>query len=427
MTHAVVTLVEYGAAVDFDGDEDLAHRLVQEGEAWKTKLGLQYSPLEVTSYRGKISVRARDVSGFLRVGETELEIAPKFLDGESIATGEWRLALWRILTAIDNEPVLAQSTLADDDPSRSLPDLMARTFLASVVAGRQAGMPRGYAEQHGRLAVLRGRLDPAHTADLVLRPWAIDCVYDEYVEDIPVNRLLRWAAQALAADVLSGRLHRVLLEQVSAMSDVGIVPPGILEAERIVLPPQHRELEPAVEIARLLLRGRNLVHRQGRYDVQGFLWKSSEVFETFVFRLMRRVARSIGGLRVTKESIKLGVPVAGTAVYTFSTEPDVRVSDSSGTTKLILDAKYKNWTSNVPGRNDRYQVITGGWASECEHVGLVYPAPSGIRRGPMRWTLSGASVPLDLAAVFVNLPEMAKASGERQLAEELRDDLSSFV
>lgn len=426
MSGASLTLVEYGEPVELHVSETAVEELLEHGEAWRRRLGLSQPPLEIGLREGAVTVRSRDVAGFLRIGDIDLEIAPKFLSGPAIESGRWRIALWRILAAVEENPLLAPPTLAHEEFSSSISDLMGWSFLASLAAGRLRGMPRGYVEGQDRLHVLRGRLDASRTSELVLRPWQIDCVFDDYSEDIAVNRLLRWAGEALAGEVLSRRLHRRLTEECAALCGVGSMPPGILEAERLVLQPQHRDLEPALTIARLLLRGHSLVHRRGSFDVHGFLWKSADVFERFVFRLMSHVARRVGGVRITKNTVPLGRPTTSN-VRGFGTEPDVRFSDLLGVTRLVLDAKYKNWSGLAPKREDRYQVIIGGWVTGAKRVGLVYPAPNGIRHGPERWALLGPTVPSELVAVFVNLVEMAEPRGERQLVEELRQDLAGYL
>lgn len=419
-------LVEYGEPVPLpDVEPGTVDQLVEHGEAWKKQLGLSHSPFCIGERNGMVTISARDVAGFLRIGDLDVEVAPKFLSGPAITTGRWRAALWRILAATDDDPLLAPPTIASDEPTRTISDLMGWSFLASMTAARLRGMPRGYTERRGQLPVLRGRIDVSRTADMVLHPYRLHCVYDVYSEDIAVNRLLRWAAQALARDVLSPRLTRALQGEVAALEGVGGVPPGLLEAERLVLPPQYRQLEPAVRIARLLLRGHSLVHRRGTEGVHGFLWKSADVFERFVFRLVRRVSRQVGGLYVKKQPVGLGTP-DGSGGRAFRTEPDVRISDNART-RIVLDAKYKTWAGHAPKREDRYQVIVGGWVVSCDFVGLVYPSLDGERQYPLSWSLHGPAAPSKMVSIFVNLIEMADKRGERRLLSDLRQDLAPYL
>ena len=302
---------------------------------------------------------------------------------------------------------------------------MGWVFLASLAAGRLRGMPRGYVETREALSILRGRLDPARLLETVFRPDLVPCIFDSYSENIAINRLFRWAAEVLASDVVSPRLATMLQQEALALSDLTGPLPGLLEAERLILPPQHRELEPGLRIARLLLRGHSLVHRRGTDEVRGFLWKISEMFERFVFRLIRRLAQRMSGVVVSKDRLLLGTPGLG-ASRAFRTEPDVRVRTSTGT-RLVLDAKYKTWTTVVPGRDDRYQVITGGWLVHCPHVGLVYPSLEGQRSPPLSWHLQGPGVPTTMVAIFVNMVEMADRKGERRLVADLLDDLTPYL
>lgn len=427
MTRTQVTLVEYGEGIEIAGDEGFVNAINKEADLWKNRLGLQSSPFEATSMGARVRLRTRDVAGFIRVGDYQIEVAPKFLDPSSVVSGEWRVALWRILELVENDSLFSQSYLLAENQDRSLIDVMARSFLASLRFGSSQGLPRGYREQSGKQVVLRGRVDTSRFGDLVLRPWELSCVFEDYVEDIPINRLFRWTARELARDVYSLQLHRSLIEFDSLLSHVEATPPSPEEVDRLRLPVQYRDLVPALDIARLIMQSKGLSHGIQSHEVSGFLWKSSDVYEAFVFRLMRLTAGRRLGLRVSKDSFDLASPVRPPASRSFRTEPDVQVRDGHGQSILILDAKYKSWQGGVPGPADRYQVIVGGWITGCDRVALAYPSPGGRRREAMRWELNGPSSPTLLAAIFVNLSAMSNPRGERQLSDELLEDLEEVL
>lgn len=392
-------------------------------QTWKNKLGLQIPPLRAEIQPDGKSLRlwAQGVTGFLRIGNTSLEIKPKFLKGIDDEE-RWRMALVRTLIVtgqghhFDRRPTVAKAS------SFYLADLMAQRFLDSLSNGVMMGLPRTYVGQEGVLPYLRGRLDIKRLAYTMHLPGLIPCIYEELHEDSPLNRLFRWAAVELSKSVISPRLGLNLQELAISMGDVSAEPPGLIQAESLFLPPQYNHLEEALNIARLVLKSKSLEHAAGSSNLKGFLWNSAKVFEDFVKVLVRNVCLKHHGYVFSDTILPLGSPGLVTTRSSLTTNPDVRIL-MDGQTLFVLDVKYK-LIKNQPKAEDVYQVMAGARVVECAICGLIYPSSEGIQ--PLLWKLKGAGNPRILVAVFVDVNEMADSKGMGMLAQKLHDELEEL-
>jgi 5-methylcytosine-specific restriction enzyme subunit McrC len=411
----LLSLTEYGAPTKGRWQASFLSSLRAESQKWKLILGLPQEPFSIEYVRQGIhSIRAQGIAGFLKIDDTAVEIRPKFL---SPISHSWRRALWRILTLVEDEPSLESQSTAVVEDEESFSDLLGWILLDSVRLAKLQGVPRGYVEMRDVVPVLRGRIDLSRMVDIVSRPYILPCVYDNFSENIPLNRLVRWATGQLARLVNSPRLGKMLTDEADEFVGVDFIPPGVVEAERISLPVQYTHLDPALHVSRLLLRRQSLQHEEDEFRAPGFLWKSSEVFERFVGYLLERMLKDYQSLW-RLESFRQ--TLAYRQGRNISTRPDYRIV-SNNKTIAVLDAKYKVWQNNKrPMVQDVYQVMAAGRINNCSRVFLVYPRWDNTQPPVMTWRISGAGQPVTLAALFIDLSCMAQENGEQSLINAFR-------
>ncbi len=416
----IVAVVENDAGVPFRLNEHERALLVQQSEVWRAVLGLSHVPFAYTDG----ALTARNVTGFVRLGDALIEVVPKFLAGSDAGGASWQAALWAILTRVYRFPVLGSEVTGDVLLESRFPDLLGYVLLNSLRASRPSGRPMGYVSERRTLRTVRGHLDVSRILDVLLHPGSVPCEYDAYSEDVVVNRLLRWSAQQLATNVRSTPLGHDLMEEAMAFRGVSSVPPGWTEAERITLSPHHALLQPAVTVGQLLLAGRGLRHGMGTQEMPGFLWNSAVVFESMVRLLVQSAVRSVlPGSYIKRGAVTIGRPV-GRELALYN-DPDIRLAHVDSTI-AILDAKYKTWR-RVPVADDVRQVVTGAWVEDCPIGALIYPSPAATPKDPAEWRLEGPGNPKRLWALFVDLTEMADPEGERRLVDRLSIDLLKMI
>lgn len=386
------------------------HALAEANKRWTRALGLSRDPIRVEDLGdGRVQMRAEAVTGVVRVGDTDIEIAPKFL---SVTDASWQTVLWRILTVVEGGHVDDNLTTAHELASLSMPDLLAEMFLASYARGAARGVPRGYLIEEASGPLLRGSLDVSRLGEWVARPWEVPYVADLLTDDTPLARLLRWAAECLAATVKAPGRARAVREIASSLSHVGRQPPHIFDAQRISLGPQHLGLETARVVGLLLLEGAGVNHARGEHALSGFLWNSDVIYENYIYWLCRRAASKRGD-RISKFAIKFGEVVSGKGSL-LETTPDVVFRDSQGTAVAVTDSKYKRLGSR-PKAPDTYQVLTAGHVLGCQRISLTYPVAQD--REPTVWRVSSAlgSSDIELTALPLNLMSLTLPDGHQAL------------
>jgi 5-methylcytosine-specific restriction endonuclease McrBC regulatory subunit McrC len=411
-----IELQEYGAPVVCEAKDLDFRALTEANKRWRKVLGLSSDPIRVEDIgNGLMKLRAEAVTGVVRIGDTDIEIAPKFL---SAADGSWQTVLWRILSVVEGGHVDDKLTTAHHLASLSMPDLLAEMFLASYAKGAARGLPRSYVTEQAAGNTLRGSLDTSRLGEWVARPWELPYVADLLTDDTALARLLRWSAECLAATVKAPGRARAVREIAAGLAHVGRQPPHLLDAQRIVLGIQHQGLEAARLVGLLLLEGAGVHHASGDHALSGFLWNSDLIYENYVYWLCRRTA-SQRGKRVNKGAIKFGEIIAGVGSR-LETTPDVVFRDARGIPIAITDSKYKRLGSR-PKAPDTYQVLTAGHVLGCQRVSLTYPVA--VNREPTVWRIASAlgGNDIELTALPLNLMGLLLPEGSQSLIDTIID------
>lgn len=405
-----IELQEYGAPVVHHMKHLDLYALAEANKRWSRALGLSGDPIRVEDVgNGFVKLRAEAVTGIVRIGGTDIEIVPKFL---SASVGSWQMVLWRILMVVEGGYVDENLTAAQNLASLSIPDLLAEMFLASYAKGAVRGLPRGYLTEPAVGNTLRGTLDISRLGEWVARSWELPYVADHLTDDTELARLLRWAAEYLAATVKAPARARAVREIAAGLAHVGRQPPHLFDAQRIALGLQHRGLEAAKVVGLLLLEGTGIHHASGSYALSGFLWNSDVIYENYVYWLCRRAASQCRK-RVNKSVIQFGEVISGTGSK-LRTTPDVVFYNAYGVPVAIADSKYKHLGSR-PKALDTYQVLTAGHVLGCQRVSLTYPVA--VNREPTVWRVPSAlgGGAIELTALPINLMGLTVHEGQQAL------------
>jgi 5-methylcytosine-specific restriction endonuclease McrBC regulatory subunit McrC len=395
-----VALQEYGEPVLCSTDHIDLRALESANQRWRKALGLAVNPIGVEEHSdGLVKLRAEAVTGVIRVGDTDIEIAPKFL---SVDDASWQSVLWHILTVVEGGYLDEDVTTAHELASIAMSDLLAEVFLTSYSRGAARGLPRTYVTEQAVGKTLRGSLDLTRTGQWLARPWEVPYVSDLLTDDTSLARLLRWTAECLASTVKTPARARALVEVAAALAHVGGRPPHLIDARRTSLGVQHQRLEAARVVGVLLLEGAGLHHAAGQHELSGFLWNSDTVYENYIFWLCRRAAATCG-FRVGKAAVRFGDLVSGEGTR-FETTPDVVFRSAQGQPVAVTDSKYKRLGSR-PKAPDTYQVLTAGQVLGCQRVALTYPVDHD--REATTWRVQSALGGADIALTALPLNFMA--------------------
>jgi len=418
MTPNRIRLQEYGEPVVLRDQDIEISTLIKASSRWKKILGLSCEPFKVENIgNGQIQIRAEAITGVVRIGNTDIEVAPKFLDSTD---GSWPTILWRILMVVEGGYVDENLTSAHHSAALAIPDLLAEIFLASFAQGAARGLPRTYLSEQNQGTSLKGAFDISRISEWVSRPWIVPYVADDFTDDTSLSRLLHWSANCLAATVKLPSRAKALREIAANLAHVGRRPPYLLEAQRTQLSAQHRGLEGARMVGLLLLEGAGVSHASGRHALSGFLWNSDTIYENYIFWLCQQAANQ-HGFKVTKSEMIFGEVITGEG-RKLKTTPDVVFRDITGTPIAVADAKYKLLGSR-PKASDIYQVFTAGHILGCRKVSLTYPSSNTREGTAWRIPSSLGAVDIVLTALPINLMVLSTAHGHKTLI----DNVSSWL
>lgn len=407
-----IQLQEYGPRVLVPIDLLDLRDLEEANRRWSKLLGLSRSPIQAQLQgQNTIGLRAEGVTGAIRIGDVDVEIAPKFLDNSQ---ANWQSALWRILEVAEGAQVDFESTAGNEISNSYLPDLLAEIFISSFRRGSLRGLPTGYKTRRSQGMSLRGQLDTSRIATMIAKPWLVPYVTDLLVEDVPLSRLLKWAATILSQSVVAPNRVKSLRQIVGTLGHVANHPPSLTEARRIQVGVQHLPLEPAKTVGLLLLEGATVNHSNGAFRIPGFLWNSDSIYENFIFHLCRKVALR-NSLTVAKHSINFGELYEGTGTQ-LQTIPDVVFRDKTGLAVAVADSKYKNFGSR-PQSSDSYQVFTAAHVVGCRKSSLIFPGKS--NQQPSCWRIDSklGAESVYLTALPIDILAMSEPAGFSALAD----------
>jgi 5-methylcytosine-specific restriction enzyme subunit McrC len=235
------------------------------------------------------------------------------------------------------------------------------------------GLCSGYRKEEGALFTVRGQIrvaDQIRNHFGVMPP--IECSYDEFTDDTPMNQLLKAAIVRLGILRIKSPTSRARLRSLAAaFSNVSYVSfdPEYLPQVRYDRANDH--FRGAVELARLILRSRSIDADAGRVSGASFLINLATVFENFVVTALREV------LGLSPQSFPqhaAGRPLFLDADMQLRLEPDISWW-SHGRCVFMGDVKYKR-TPDAAGvkHPDLYQLLAYTTATQLPHGLLIYAA-----------------------------------------------------
>ncbi|HKG39447.1 MAG TPA: hypothetical protein VKB25_10695 [Conexibacter sp.] len=236
----------------------------------------------------------------------------------------------------------------------------------------RCGLARDYVDRREMLTTLRGRVAfERQVAARPGRPIPVECAFQEYSEDTPLNQLVKAAHETLLPlpgleSQLAMRLrHRArrTFGGVRSIEHLREVPTELLFLG------MHREWEAVARIAWLILRLLGIRDWSGTIEAAAFTVDMNQLFERYVANVTReRAAAARCELEAGRERTLTvaGQRADGVAVPEVTIKPDLVVL-RDGVPVAVGDVKYKlpaggaGWKSR-----DAYQLI-----AYCVRLGLA--------------------------------------------------------
>jgi 5-methylcytosine-specific restriction enzyme subunit McrC len=173
---------------------------------------------------------------------------------------------------------------------------LAWAFDAEVRRALRYGIARDYLARLDTLVGPRGRIDLVRQFRVHQdRSFPVECLFQEYTEDIPLNRLIKAANQRVRRlPGLGDELARRLAMTTSGFTDVATVEYSPASIPEPTFTRLNRHWEPAARVATLILRQEALRDRTGTTVGTAFTVDMNALFEKFVEEVVHDEARRAG-------------------------------------------------------------------------------------------------------------------------------------
>jgi len=251
----------------------------------------------------------------------------------------------------------------DQDLLPSIISFFARTADAALARG----VLRAYRSIDDRLVALRGRIDMREQIRKPALSSPIACTFDEYTPDNAENRFLRAALRrARRVSSVPIEVRRSIdrsLVRLDEVADVAVHPDDF---DRLVFTRLNQHYEPALRLARLVLRNLTLLDDHGGTGASSFLVDMNDLFQRFVTLRLRRALN--GTLRLIDEPLRHLGHNGQVRMY-----PDLEFHDLlTNRVAYVGDVKYKLTSDGRARASDYYQLLAYCTALHLSEGVLVY-------------------------------------------------------
>jgi 5-methylcytosine-specific restriction enzyme subunit McrC len=307
--------------------------------------------------------------GTARLGSLSVEIRPK-------------VAVDRLLFLISyaSNPKAWRATDFGFRTERGLFEAVIPGFVLQVQHALSSGLLHGYRTTEDALMTLRGRI---RVGDQIRRrfglPIPLEVRYGEFTSDIEENRLLRAAAAVLGRQhIRSMDARRSLRATERLLAPVPIVNYDRRQLPNVAYTRRNEHYRPAVELAKLILRGSSIESGFGPIESSSFVVDMNRVFEDFVVTALREEL----GLseRVLAQGDRSRTRLWLDEAHRVPLKPDVSWWDSDGRCAFVGDVKYKRTTATGMPNADVYQMFAYATAADLPTGLLIYQAGEAPRR-----------------------------------------------
>lgn len=312
-----------------------------------------------TGKRKKFHLRPGSTVGALEIGDMSVLIKPKIGVPKLLSLACFALGVY--------QHQYRQFYFQKD---QALPDVLA---LAMIAAARKAfgrGVLRGYLTEEDALYTVRGRIQ---FSEQIRRrygiPLPVELRFDEFTEDILVNRLVKAAAARLRHMTLNSSEARQGLGWLAAiLENVSLLEFRRRNVPEVRFDRLNEHYRHVVGLARLILLHSEFESFRGDVRASGFLVNMNDLFQEFVTQALREALNvSDRTLRDDKGIRRLTLAEENRVQL----KPDLSWWDGE-TCMFVGDAKYKKIIHSSVPNADLYQLLAYATALDLPGGLLIY-------------------------------------------------------
>lgn len=349
----------------FNVDRATLNTLLQRaGERIQRTLNFNTPPFEQNS-KGLL---AKGIAGLVRLNsQLELEIIPKFLDGEE-DNGDWRSDFYYLATLSRHGQLLANDKLSGSTATdRDLPTLVARA-ICDMFESNARNPLRHYKRIQERNFLLDG--DPDFSEIVTPHPEGFLQDSIKYSPENHWNATISTAARLLFDEVTDPQLLNRLSRIFHALGNQKLTRSSVAK----IVPSRHKAWEPLYWLSWDIVKGFGLDYANGNALAPGYVVSTWQLWEDLL-----SVSAKLG---YGFESVAVQPKFTLATRHTLSGQraanvyPDIVISPKSEQQPFVFDAKYKTNSAKAYSRiseADIYEAMAFAQATGIDTVILGYP------------------------------------------------------
>lgn len=332
-------------------------------------------------------VKFTQFCGVVQVDGLQIEVLPKLYPNQS--EPDQRRSLLIMLYYAGDLQALDTASASLSTNTTTLLDLFIRHFARLLEQQIQQGLLRDYEDVEDTLGQVRGRIDLIRQQrENLFKPHRLACEFNEWIADIPVNRLLHTALLRVTGLCTSPQLHRHLNALRHRFAGIGTLSTTETAPTTQDLNRLQQRYAPVVALAHQLLDGQFLDARSGQNQVFSLLFDMNRLFERYVANRLRSQARQ-QALRLIEQGPRRYLATDDYGRSRLLMRPDITLVDETNVLHCIMDTKWKQLEHHNPvaaiSTPDLYQVSAYASAYDCQDVHLLYPEQPGLPAGSTRY------------------------------------------
>lgn len=336
----------------------------------KARLGF-----EIFKYVNGSAVAAQQYVGVFQTGDLTVEVLPKI----DVEVSHVRRNLVAMIAATMDLTIKDGGMALVGTQSHCILEILIKLFAEKLFEELRRGLVRRYERREESLSVLRGRLDVVHQMRVNIgNPERLYCRYQDFLEDIPLNQVLKATLKRLLKISRQSSSQRLLAELLLMLDTVSDVPVGQLAWHDVHFDRMSERYRLSYKLAEMFLRNMPPDVTAGRHEGFSLFFDMNVLFEEYIGRVAQRVMRDSGievslqGRRGNQRYVALDSKGCGA----FGLKPDI-VGVRAGRYEWILDTKWKmlsqmEWREGV-AQPDLYQMYAYASCYDCTKVLLLYP------------------------------------------------------
>lgn len=337
------SLTEYEETLVNDLDAAIAERILKTGIVEVSR-----------KVSGEFVLKADSKVGFVSVQDVQVNVNPRF----PIYNIFYLLGLIDVLK-LDKEKVSIQE-------SSDFLTLLFQTFLLTVSETTKKGLLKDYVNLQETTQVLRGRMDFAR--QLKAQPnsyYPFEVSFDDYVENIAENQIVKWALLISLKYGLNDRklrsMAQSLLFNFKEVAEIQQLP--VWNESRL-----NQHYWDVLKLSELIIGGNGFNETIGSIQINGFSIEMHKVFENFVAKQFDSRIKDSNNYIMTQKRLELDIG----GIY--HEKPDI-IWYREGKPYQVIDTKYKKPEGDLEKRdsmNDLRQVISYASLLGLKEAHLIY-------------------------------------------------------